>query len=73
MMSASLEVDVRDMICSQALAVVAKAALRLSSGDRLIALINTEDVRRDLEAWASRLGHHVEPMERNAIHILLRA
>lgn len=51
-------VDVRDMLCAQALALVAQAADRLRTGEELRVAYNTEDVRRDLLAWG-RQGHHV--------------
>ncbi len=50
-MTAGATVDVRDMLCAQALAVVAKAARRLAVGQSLTILYNAEDVARDLAAW----------------------
>lgn len=56
-MSQSLTtVDVRDMLCAQALAVVAKAAERLQPGESLEMLYDTDDVKRDLLAWAKDRG-----------------
>jgi TusA-related sulfurtransferase len=45
-------VDVREMLCAQALAVVAKAAERLAPGAALDVRYSAEDVHRDLLAWA---------------------
>ncbi len=44
--------NVRDMTCAQALAVVAKAAEKLTPGEALDVQFNTEDVRSDLIVWA---------------------
>lgn len=52
-------VDVRDMVCAQALAVVAKALARLPSGATATLLYDTDDVRRDLLAWAAGRGYTV--------------
>ena len=49
-------VDVRDMLCAQALAIVAKAAAPLAAGQAIEVLTNTEDVRHDLLAWAAQRG-----------------
>lgn len=45
-------VDVRDMLCAQALAVAAQAVTRLNVGGSLDILLNAEDVRHDLLVWA---------------------
>ena len=50
-------VDVRDMLCAQALAQVARAAAQLPERGVLDIRYNTEDVRRDLLAWAADRGH----------------
>ena len=55
----SLTVDVRDMLCAQALAVVAKAMAPLPAGTWAAARYTTEDVRRDLIAWAASRGYGV--------------
>ena len=49
-------VDVRDMLCAQALALVAQAVAKLHSGEALAVRYNTEDVRRDLLVWARERG-----------------
>ena len=48
----STAVDVRDMLCAQALALVAEAARGLSEGASLLVELNADDVRADLVAWA---------------------
>ena len=45
---ASQTVDVREMLCAQALAVVAQALAPLPSGARARVTYSTDDVRRDL-------------------------
>ena len=50
-------VDVRDMLCAQALAVVAQAVARLPVGEALVVEYSADDVRRDLFIWAERQGH----------------
>ena len=54
---ASHTVDVRDMLCAQALALVAQAMERLAVGDALSIAHNAEDVKRDLLVWAAHQGH----------------
>lgn len=53
-------VDVRDMLCAQALAVVAQALDRLTAGQPMDVLYNADDVRRDLFAWARGRGHAIQ-------------
>lgn len=45
-------VDVRDMLCAQALAVVARTVIRLKVGESRDILFDADDVRRDLLVWA---------------------
>ena len=52
-------VDVRDMLCAQALAQVSQALGRLDVGTWLTVASNAEDVRRDLVVWAREQGHKV--------------
>ncbi len=52
-------VDVRDMLCAQALAVVARAAGPLRPGVPLQVLFNADDVRQDLLVWAQGRGMRV--------------
>lgn len=51
-MSPTQLVDVRDMVCAQALAVVAHALGRPDDGDPLEILYNADDVKQDLLVWA---------------------
>ena len=58
-MDARTSVNVRDMLCAQALAVVARAVDRLADGEALDVLYSTEDVKRDLLVWARDRGHQI--------------
>lgn len=49
-------VDVRDMLCAQALARVAEAIERVHEGSSVEVLYNAEDVRHDLTVWAKDRG-----------------
>ena len=62
-------VDVRQMLCAQALAVVAQAMGRIEMGEIVQVLYDTEDVRRDLLAWASDRGHRVDDRRAAMLHI----
>ena len=50
-------VDVRDMLCAQALAVVGGALKRLAPGEPVDIQYNAADVREDLVRWAADRGH----------------
>lgn len=52
-----MTVDARDMVCAQALAVVAKALAGLPARSFATILVNADDVRRDLLAWAADRGY----------------
>ena len=52
-------VDVRDMLCAQALAQVAKAAGQLAPGAALRVAFNRDDVAHDLDAWVAGRGYQV--------------
>ena len=55
--SASRTVDVREMLCAQALALVAQALAALPSGALVRVRYSMDDVRRDLAAWATERGY----------------
>lgn len=55
------ELDVRDMLCAQALAQAAGAMARVPRGAALRVLYNAEDVRRDLIAWARDRHYAAQP------------
>jgi TusA-related sulfurtransferase len=57
MIAEALVIDVRDMVCAQALALIARRMPRVSAGGALTVLYNAEDVRRDVRAWAAERGH----------------
>ena len=56
-------VDARDMLCAQALAVVAQAVERLAPGGVLQVAYNTDDVQRDLVIWVRERGHRLVAMD----------
>jgi len=53
-------IDIRDMTCAQALAVVAKAVARLTEAGSLEVRYNADDVKHDVLAWARTGGHRVQ-------------
>ncbi len=55
-----LPIDVRDMLCAQALAVVARAVTRLKVGESRDILFDADDVRRDLLVWAGERGYGIQ-------------
>ena len=64
-------IDVRDMLCAQALAVVGHAAESLKVGEALDIVYNAEDVRRDLLIWARDRGCDSRPVSDTALRITL--
>ena len=50
-------VDVRDMLCAQALALVAKAIALITMDGSIEVRLNSKDVRQDLQVWASDKGY----------------
>ena len=56
----TVTVDVRDMLCAQALAVVARAVDRLAAGESVTVVFSAEDVQRDLALWARERGHRLD-------------
>ena len=69
MTGTSTVVDVRDMLCAQALAVVARAVESLNGEQRLEVLYNAEDVKRDLLVWAQDRGHRIEDAKHGRLHL----
>ena len=62
-------VDVRDMLCAQALAVVAQALGRLPAGSVLEVRYNVPDVKRDLLAWGRERGHAIHDATATTLHL----
>ena len=62
-------IDVRDMLCAQALAVVAQAIDRLPTGGILAVRYNTADVRQDLAVWAQERGHQLDIIDSTTLHL----
>jgi len=58
-MADAAALDVRDMLCAQALAQVDAALHRLAPGSALVVTANAGDVVRDLAAWGHDRGHTV--------------
>ena len=56
-------IDVRDMVCAQALARLARAARGIPAGDAVEVLCNADDVNRDARVWALTHGFLVEARE----------
>ena len=56
-------IDVRDMVCAQALARLARAARLLPAGEAVDVLCSAEDVSRDARAWALEHGFLVDARE----------
>ena len=52
-------IDVRDMMCAQALALIAQAVERLPAGGLLKVRYNAPDVKQDLLLWARDRSHRV--------------
>jgi len=50
-------VDVRDMLCAQALAQIARAVVAIQVGQRVRVRFNAEDVERDIVSWVTARGH----------------
>ena len=69
MTGTSTVVDVRDMLCAQALAAVARAVESLRGGQRLDILYNAEDVKRDLLVWAQDRGHAIRAVEDSRLRL----
>ena len=68
-MSPPVSIDVRDMLCAQALAIVAQAMTRLAHGAQVELRYNTEDVKRDLLAWANDRGYGVDAAGTDVLRI----
>ncbi len=65
----SAAVDVRDMLCAQALAVVAQALEQCRPGTILSVAYNAEDVKRDLLVWARDRGYAVRDVRPDVLQI----
>ena len=57
-------VDVRDMLCAQALAVVSRAMAQLDTAGVLDVRFSAEDVKHDLLVWAT--DRHYDARETGA-------
>ena len=59
-------VDVREMLCAQAIMVAWKAIRPMPAGSVLEIVCNAEDVKEDLLIWAKELGHVVSAIDARA-------
>ncbi len=66
------EVDVRDMLCAQAIQVVSQAARTLPPGSELDVVCNAADVYQDLLLWAKARAYPVLSTEAYAENMKLR-
>lgn len=69
---AALVVDVRDMLCSQALAVLAKAMATLPASSNVDVIYSADDVRHDLQVWAESRGYHLSEPNLSVLRIETR-
>ena len=65
-------VDVRDMLCAQALSIVARTIANSKEDGYVEVLCNTEDVRRDIMVWAREQGYPVTESQTSPGVVLLR-
>ena len=65
-------IDVREMLCAQALAQVSSVMRRVDAGALIDVVCNAEDVREDLLAWADAQGHEVLEVVQRSREILIR-
>ncbi|HEX9779655.1 MAG TPA: sulfurtransferase TusA family protein [bacterium] len=70
MIQQTLTVDVQDMLCAQALRVVARAMRGLPPGGELDIRYNAPDVRTDLGVWARECGHNVVSDNGDALRLM---
>ncbi|MDP3722988.1 MAG: sulfurtransferase TusA family protein [Candidatus Omnitrophota bacterium] len=67
-----LSVDVRDMLCAQALALTSQALERLQRGQAAEILYDAADVKRDLLVWARERGHSARAHRPGALRVAKR-
>ena len=65
----TVTVDVRDMLCAQALARVAQAMARCERGRAARILYNADDVQRDLLVWAGERRYTAQPDGEGALRL----
>jgi TusA-related sulfurtransferase len=65
----AVTVDVRDMTCAQALAVIAQSMARLTAGQGLDVLHSAEDVKQDVWRWAADRGHRASEPSAWTVHL----
>lgn len=65
----AVTVDVRDMLCAQALAVVNAALAALRQGEVAEILYNAADVKQDLLVWAAARRYPARVNGADTLHI----
>ena len=60
-------VDVRDMLCAQALALVGKASQRLAAGQALTVRYNSADVAQDVSVWIRDRGYRIAQQDEASV------
>ena len=65
-------VDVREMLCAQALALVAHALAAMRPGDILEVRYNATDVKHDLVVWAQDRGYPVTEPDGATLQLMRR-
>lgn len=73
MATPTITVDVRDMLCAQALAVVAQRLGSLQAAQAAVVRYSTEDVKRDLLAWARDRGYDVDVAAPGTLQMQIRS
>jgi TusA-related sulfurtransferase len=71
-----MTLDVRDMLCAQALALTDRTIKALPAGGVLALRCNSQDVVRDVQVWAADRGHTVlstESLDEQVVVTLQRA
>lgn len=63
-------IDVRDMLCAQALALVSGAMGKLAPGSVLEVFFNAPDVKSDLLVWAREKGYAVTETQNSTIRLI---
>ena len=62
-------VDVRDMLCAQALAIVSQRIERVAVHGSVVVQYNSDDVKRDLIIWATDQGPGVRAGHSETVEI----
>ena len=69
MATPAVTVDVREMLCAQALAVVARQIGQLRPDDVAAVYYAADDVKHDLIAWANDRGYQIALVAPGTLHV----